>query len=205
MSLSLSGMIYHFDLTRDVAFSFLAMGGPDMPPLTGGIFRLIFDLAGRGIHVVQVGVAPELIAPGAQIRLDGNLSNAFVYVDPNQLPFFLGTVTDGMLTFAETSGQPVAGETISGTLSAELSQFFSRPGSCPGDCNADRAVTVEELVFGVNLALGGESDQHCFAIDRDENFQVTVNELVRSVSSALEGCPLFGVFVDLGGMPPPPL
>jgi len=61
------------------------------------------------------------------------------------------------------------------------------PSSCTGDCNADRRVTIDELVRGVTTALGGEID--CEAIDRNRDQQVTVDELVHAVGFALRGCP----------------
>jgi hypothetical protein len=59
---------------------------------------------------------------------------------------------------------------------------------CPGDCDDSRAVTVDELVRGVNLALGRRVDQ-CPAVDPDGDQVVRVNELVRAVNATLAGCP----------------
>lgn len=65
----------------------------------------------------------------------------------------------------------------------------ARPGvACVGDCNDDRAVTIEELVRAVGLALGDGAIATCDAVDNNRDGAVTVNELVRAVTKGLAGC-----------------
>jgi hypothetical protein len=63
------------------------------------------------------------------------------------------------------------------------------PTACPGDCSANGEVTVDELVKGVNIALGILPVGDCLAFDLNNNGQVTVDELIKSVNAALTGCP----------------
>lgn len=63
-------------------------------------------------------------------------------------------------------------------------------GPCPGDCNGDTIVTVDELVRGVEVALGRIVAVECSALDIDGSATVTINELILAVGSALNGCPL---------------
>ena len=37
--------------------------------------------------------------------------------------------------------------------------------SCVGDCNGNGAVTVNELIIGVNIALGSDSLDRCQSLD----------------------------------------
>lgn len=60
---------------------------------------------------------------------------------------------------------------------------------CVGDCNGDRQVTVDELVLGINIALGETNVDQCTAIDASRDRQVTVDEIVAAVTAALDGCP----------------
>ncbi len=60
---------------------------------------------------------------------------------------------------------------------------------CVGDCHGDGAVTVDEIVTGVNIALGSAPVSNCPAFDADGSGEVTINELVRAVSFALDVCP----------------
>jgi hypothetical protein len=74
-------------------------------------------------------------------------------------------------------------------------------GRCPGDCGGDGTVTVNELIVGVNMALGTVGASQCAAFDSSGDGQVTVNELVAAVSSLLGGCPFTGQYtahLDVG-------
>ncbi|MBI4515694.1 MAG: right-handed parallel beta-helix repeat-containing protein [Deltaproteobacteria bacterium] len=60
---------------------------------------------------------------------------------------------------------------------------------CTGDLDGSGAVTVDELVVGVNITLGLLPLTAGPLFDADNSGDVTVDELVRAVSYALEGCP----------------
>lgn len=60
--------------------------------------------------------------------------------------------------------------------------------SCAGDCSRDGRVAVNELVIGVNVALGSAAVADCTAADIDDDGSVSVAELVTAVNSALQGC-----------------
>ena len=59
---------------------------------------------------------------------------------------------------------------------------------CIGDCDSNKQVTVEELVRGVNIALGSQAVATCPSFDRNSNAAVTIDELIAGVNSALQGC-----------------
>lgn len=59
---------------------------------------------------------------------------------------------------------------------------------CIGDCNADGTVTVDELIKGVNIALGSLPLSDCKSFDANGDGTVTIDELVKAVSAALNGC-----------------
>jgi hypothetical protein len=63
-----------------------------------------------------------------------------------------------------------------------------QPGACTGDCGRDGSVTVDELVKGVNIALGLLPVSQCDSFDCDGDGEVAVNELIAAVNAALEGC-----------------
>lgn len=60
--------------------------------------------------------------------------------------------------------------------------------TCPGDCGGDGAVAVDELVKGVNIALGTRPLASCTAMDDDGDDRVSIAELVRAVTASLRGC-----------------
>ncbi len=57
-----------------------------------------------------------------------------------------------------------------------------------GDCNGNAAVTVNELILDVRIALGESTPTACPAIDSDGSRAVTVDDLLRAVNRALSGC-----------------
>ncbi|MBI1815783.1 MAG: YncE family protein [Deltaproteobacteria bacterium] len=61
-------------------------------------------------------------------------------------------------------------------------------GPCVGDCDHNGSVTVDELVRGVNIALGDAALDDCPAFDHDGSKVVTVDELVLAVNAALNEC-----------------
>ena len=54
-----------------------------------------------------------------------------------------------------------------------------------GDCNHDLAITVDELVAGVNIALETQPLATCADFDADHNHKVSVDELLKAVHALL--------------------
>jgi len=59
---------------------------------------------------------------------------------------------------------------------------------CTGDCDGNGVTSINELIRGVNIALGLQDVSSCPAADEDGNGIVSVNELIRAVNRALDGC-----------------
>ncbi|MBX3024028.1 hypothetical protein KF840_03865 [bacterium] len=59
---------------------------------------------------------------------------------------------------------------------------------CVGDCDGDGTVTINELITGVTVALGGAPVSACAACDRNGDGAITVEELIVAVTHALLGC-----------------
>jgi hypothetical protein len=66
------------------------------------------------------------------------------------------------------------------------------PRLCVGDCHNDSAVTVDELLALVNIALGSASLTACPAaaawVDRSAYPEISVSRMVKAVNNALYGC-----------------
>ena len=60
--------------------------------------------------------------------------------------------------------------------------------ACVGDCDGNGAVTIEELIRGVNIALNGGGVAACPSIDRSQDGTVSIDELVAAVNAALGSC-----------------
>jgi hypothetical protein len=62
------------------------------------------------------------------------------------------------------------------------------PASCAGDCDESGAVTINELVTMVGVALESMPIEACEAGNADGNQEIALNEIVAAVSTALRGC-----------------
>lgn len=61
--------------------------------------------------------------------------------------------------------------------------------ACIGDCDGDGSVPINELIVGVNVALGAAPVGSCSAFDRNGDGAVSIDELLAGVNSATAGCP----------------
>lgn len=59
---------------------------------------------------------------------------------------------------------------------------------CLGDCAGDEQVTVDDLITGVNIALGELPRSACPAFDLAGDGAVTVDEILQGVNKVLNGC-----------------
>lgn len=84
---------------------------------------------------------------------------------------------------------PTSAPTSTPTQGAVLTPTATVPASgCPGDCSGDNQVTVDEIVTGVNIALGSLPVSNCPAMDDGGDGEVTVDEILRAINAALNGC-----------------
>lgn len=66
-----------------------------------------------------------------------------------------------------------------------------RPGmalGCVGDCNGDGMVGINELITGVNVALGSANVSACPSFDINNDGMVAINELITGVNNAQNDC-----------------
>ena len=59
---------------------------------------------------------------------------------------------------------------------------------CVGDCNGDNTVAINELITGVNIALGAAPLSQCPSFDPNGDNMVGINELITAVNNALGSC-----------------
>ncbi len=138
-----------------------------------GVFLRQFDLLGRplaGERVVNTHLA--------------GVQGAF-----SEQPHPLALAGDGdALLVAWHSGR-TSGATQDGDGYGVVARRAEAIAACSGDCNADFAVTIDELVGGVTLALSDTPPADCPAIDLDGDARVVIAELISAVAAALNGCP----------------
>ena len=109
-----------------------------------------------------------------------------------QTPTATGTGTAGPIESPTDATPPATSPTAS--LPVETASMTPTPSptppavTCTGDCDDSGDVTIDELVLGVRMALGGVASR-CPALDANLSSAVEINELVDAVGHALHGCP----------------
>jgi len=125
----------------------------------------------------------------------GTIALAFPVIDGQgtgdgvaQLELVPGGIAPPTDTPSETPTETPT-ETVTSTPTESPTNTPTRVASCPGDCSNDGTVTVNELITGVNIALGSAQLTACPSFDTNGDGSVAVNELIGAVRNALEGCP----------------
>jgi len=88
------------------------------------------------------------------------------------------------------------GVMIACLLAATLAGPPAVQATCAGDCNGDAAVTVDDLLTMVNVALDTTTVDHCAAGDVNGDHAITIDEILTAVNYALTACPT-GAVVSL--------
>ena len=60
---------------------------------------------------------------------------------------------------------------------------------CTGDCDGDEVVRIDELVTGIDIALGGTAASACEALACPQLGGAVLTCLIAAVNNALSGCP----------------
>jgi len=88
-----------------------------------------------------------------------------------------------------------------GEACSPLGYDFASPDACggarcvskvrvrAGDCDLNGAVTVDEVITSVNIALGTAGVDGCYDTDRDFSETVSVDEIINALNAALQGVP----------------
>jgi hypothetical protein len=61
-------------------------------------------------------------------------------------------------------------------------------GACVGACSSSDTVAVNDLIRGVNIALGNAPVSQCGSFDSNNDGKVSISELINAVGNALYGC-----------------
>ena len=111
---------------------------------------------------------PVLLASGEQLRFPMTFSGGGTFPSLLSLSVVSGARNDGGVAY--------------------FGGFHRCVEGCPGDCDGSGAVTVDELIRGVDIALGQQAVSACAVLDTDADGLVSIAELVAAVEHALAGC-----------------
>jgi hypothetical protein len=105
--------------------------------------------------------------------------------DPTPTP--TAPVRTATATSSRTRTRTPTRTPVPGTPTATFTRV--PPDTCLGDCDGDGAVSLDELVVGVNIALGRTPLEFCGAFDVAFDGAVTIDDLTLAVNHGIAGCP----------------
>lgn len=145
----------------------------------GGTFRF-------GESLVQDNTLDALAL--ADLNADGKLDVAASASTQDRVTVILNGTDVPATPSATPTITPTPTQTGTPTRTSTSTPTRSPVPACPGDCDGNGVVAVNELIQGVNIALGNAAVASCPAFDLDGNGRVGVNELIAGVNSAQNGC-----------------
>ena len=145
-------------------------------PAWAGIMALVNQAA----HIPASGVINEALYAFGRQQYGGNGPAVFHDITVGHNGF------DGVQGFRAGRGYDLASGL--GSPNVDVLAQALRARACVGDCDGDGAVTVDELLTGVNIALGSLPVSRCSSFDSNGDGEVTLDELIQATLRALNGC-----------------
>ncbi|MDX2169138.1 MAG: hypothetical protein SF182_18865 [Deltaproteobacteria bacterium] len=139
---------------------------------TGGVNQIRF----AANHAPQIGGTASIV-PAASLVVDASV-----------IPCSPDDATPTATRTETPTPLPSETPTHTPTFTAPPMSPSPTPPACVGDCNGDGEVTVNDLIVGVNIALGSQPVSACQAFDPDGDGMVGIGELIQGVNNALDGC-----------------
>ncbi len=151
---------------------------------------------GCSVEVYSDGANQGRLFEGATVA-DSAGAWSVTSVTPLHGPYITATNTDGL---GNTSAFSIAVQLAAPTPTATHTNTPRRtptatapastptPLPCHGDCDGNGAVTIDEVIRGINIALGSLQLAVCPPADLNLEGQVTIDEIISAVNSALQGC-----------------
>jgi hypothetical protein len=152
-------------------------GAPDcnVPAALGKQGEFVFQPSGCTPGTTCRRACAEIGGSAAPIETGATLFSCRVAISPE------AELTDYPLTCSvpiatDPNGDPLDTTCTEGVVIVQ--------NNIPGDCNGDGVVTINELILGVNIALGSLPLTECPAFDTNHDGRVTIEELIAAVNAA---------------------
>jgi hypothetical protein len=154
------------------------------------VASLSVENAGGGELAFDVASSAPWLLIDSMLAVAGAAAPADFIISADPTMIAAGSTSQASLTFQSLTDP---NDVVVVPVSLSRGNVFDHTGDeivvpCAGDCDASGAVSVDELVRGVNIALDRAPVSLCEVFDSDSDGRVTVNELVGAVNAALRGC-----------------
>lgn len=140
---------------------------PVIPAGANALVTLRMQVAGDAPASIPLHVFSSLTGTAAKPQFAANLS-----------------IGDQAACDVTASGADMNVAFVDGAVNIE-----GTPTGCTGDCDGNGTVAINELILGVNIAIGNQPVSVCLAFDVNDSGGVEINELIQAVGNAISGCP----------------
>ena len=166
--------------TRDDFVNIVVFGPKDLPEQGSGV--TIVPLPSASLFSLRLQVA-QGTAPNTDIPV-----HVFAETDDGGKPQFAANLSIGDVSAIDETAD--RGADKSKVKFEDAVVHVNEPISgCVGDCNSNNTVAINELITGVNIALGSISMADCQKFDMSGDGTVEIDELIAGVNNSLNGCP----------------
>lgn len=139
----------------------------------------------------------ETVATWGRWRAHWALATAFLLcssvtmVSAQPIGSHVCSLVEGSSIVLTTTLGPITLDTVgNGNVRFSCGEIGPQPRVCPGDCDGDGEVHINESILGVQVGLQQADVADCSNADLDDSGTVEINEMVSSVSSTVNGCPV---------------
>jgi len=174
---------------------FTCHSGPDNSDFNPNHAAAVSDAAattGKDTPVTIQLSAQDTEGDALELRVVSQPSHGTAAISGTQAQYFPEAGFNGgdSFTFAAWDGSTDSNlGTVNVLVGAALTPTPTvTPSVCAGDCGGDGSVTIDELIRGVNIALGSTPLSNCPSFDANADGEVTIDELILAVNAALAGC-----------------
>lgn len=174
------------DLFFDPRMTVAVRGVPPRPDCRGkrslleAISIFGFLPAGCGGGAAWTGIRALVSNVDDRMVLNGTAYTCTVIVSEDAPPGRYPVACEEPLAFDERTFDQLPARCVDGEIAVV---------TCLGDCTFGNQATVDELLAGVNLALGVPGTEDCaVAWDVDRDGEVRITDLIQGVNNALDGC-----------------
>jgi len=160
----------------------------DIAITPGGGFAYVTNFNSNSVSIIDTGtntVVDTVTVGSGPLGIAITPDGRFAYV-ANRQPF--NVTAPGTVSVIDTGSHTVVATIPVGDNPTFVAIAPNPTPTCTGDCNGDGMVTIDELLTGVEIALGERPLDACLVFDADRDGTVTIDEILAAANNALTGC-----------------
>jgi hypothetical protein len=163
-------------------------GSVEFPGLEPADLDALSDVRVQGPPPTATAALPTSTATASATATRTATATAALTASTNTPIPATATITPSVPVATATASVPVVTATAPVATASATVTRTALVAACVGDCDHNNEVGINELIIGVNIALGNTLVIDCPSFDADADESVEINELIQAVNNALNGC-----------------